>query len=648
MSQESIAALFLEADENCDGRVADEEARNFFSRTGLTHDCLSAIWKRVKPPEACTQEKGLNRRQFSQALRLVAYAQQGFDVVRNKEMTLAAMDGEAWRALMDVPLKAPELKPPGEEPRHLAKQLQDSSVDDLSDDEEIIEPTITHLLRPSMGVELPPIPYEIRYPPLHSEKSATLRSLVSIHGSLFAYPSFNNGLLHWRSVETKIRRPDGNSDESLRRSLLMLSRTRHADNSAANEDADAAASSEILNVSYKGRSITSVYLDRARSILWVADRDGWISGHDVKTVGTRSFSGGETLIHQWQASRVGYITSMVVNSIGELWTGNNRGVLRIWSHTAGPPSAKGMRSSDQQSLKARELRKNVFDRAHNSSIISLQCAADGYIVWSASAKDVLLWDAGSGMCFGSIRNSSYAFQMIRPNFFSESSTVPVIDANEGMEVDPRSGAVLWRPSRDDYEYCYSQQESWAALSDRGVAEFTERLTEGAGKAVKMFGKIGGKLAGSGSSMHSTSSSKLDNESTADPGSVSGSFSRVTTMISTMHNTIWIAHDDGTVKVYTASGKFIHKTSLSSTVTYAAEIGSNVWIGTVRGDVMVLSSKDLKEVIKFKAHKSAIKSITQVGVRAFTLAGDGSISGWSIDMNKDMRQRCWCVCVIFNE
>eukprot|EP00890_Picochlorum_soloecismus_P001963 jgi/Picsp_1/2768/NSC_00996-R1_type i inositol- -trisphosphate 5-phosphatase 12-like len=628
---EEVHEYFLQADKDKDGRVANEEAKIFFMSSGLPPSVLSVIWRRAKPPEYHIQEKGLDKHQFSQALRLVAFAQAGFDV-QDPELSLTAMDPDAWHEAHEA-LPAPQIAKEREikGQNDSAAGIYDAEIwgkKDLFEDVAVAEPCVARLLRPSShSKDLPTLPYEVRYPPLRQNESANLKGLLGINGSLFAYPSFNYGFLQWKDAENH---PSSGTEK---RSLLMFS--KHKDSLGMNnEDNDAAPSSELLGVSHganKSKQVTCTCMDHSRDILWVADKEGWISGHDMDSVRKRDFQMKDSMVSHWCAYRVGYVTAMTITAIGELWTGSNRGVLRAWSHTSFVSCKK---TGSSKAIIPRELRKNSFDRAHSGEILSLQCAANGHIVWSASSRAVLLWDAGSGICFGTLNSQSWIPIIPRKTFLLEQTGVASIDISTGMETDPLSGAVLWRPSIEDYDYCHQQQESWAAASERGVSELAERLTEGAGKAVKMFGKIGGKLAGASTSVRSLES----HEGFTDlSGIISASKADIVTMISTANDEIWLGYRDGLLEVFSSSGKLLCTKSLKVAISCMYEIGEHLWIGGECGNILAidLSSYDIDK--NFKAHKSGIQSIAQVGTRAYTLARDGSITGWTVGQSSSILQ-----------
>lgn len=57
----------------------------------------------------------------------------------------------------------------------------------------------------------------------------------------------------------------------------------------------------------------------------------------------------------------------------------------------------------------------------------------------------------------------------------------------------------------------------------------------------------------------------------------------------------------------------------------AAIGPNIWVGLADGRVRVYKDSGQQD---FQAHDAGIIAIVPCGVRAFTLAADGSLKGWS--------------------
>ena len=69
----------------------------------------------------------------------------------------------------------------------------------------------------------------------------------------------------------------------------------------------------------------------------------------------------------------------------------------------GPPALLG---DAPEPPRCRELRKSYGERAHSGPVLALACPGDGQVVWSASSKGVLLWDAACGAFLGLLHRPS--------------------------------------------------------------------------------------------------------------------------------------------------------------------------------------------------------------------------------------------------
>ncbi len=74
---------------------------------------------------------------------------------------------------------------------------------------------------------------------------------------------------------------------------------------------------------------------------------------------------------------------------------------RVWE--LGPPALLAEQPSPPR---CRELRKGYGERAHGGPVLRLACPADGQLVWSASPKRVLLWDAACGAFLGALQRTA--------------------------------------------------------------------------------------------------------------------------------------------------------------------------------------------------------------------------------------------------
>ncbi|KAL4534362.1 hypothetical protein Ndes2437B_g03641 [Nannochloris sp. 'desiccata'] len=348
--------------------------------------------------------------------------------------------------------------------------------------------------------------------------------------------------------------------------------------------------------------------------------------------------------------------------------------------------------------KARELRRPAGERAHSGAIVSMVCSADGQLVWTASRSGIVLWDAYSGAYLGflskdivntptvmsSISNAAAAgvglldlnplaaggagagggytatatgsFTSTAPSNYSITSQQAFLDGrinvSSGLDLDPSHGAVISRPSISERERMAVQQEAWAAQSERGVAEFAERFSEGAGRAVKLIGKIGAKLGvlsgggGGGGGGPSTSgggtsgspattnappaASDISSDGGAAPIEQQTTLSGgdiVSLVASLDNNQIWVGYRQGFIERYTAAGKLQFARKFGGKIHTMAPVGRKLWVGFTNGMLSVLGP-DGTGLKAFLGHKAGIVAIAPAGKKTFTLAADGSINGWS--------------------
>ena len=699
LTEAQVDAYFNQADSNGTGRLVGGEALVFFLRTGVPVEELSKIWLRVRPPDVVEndREQGLTRHQFSLFLRLVAYVQSGYDL-SNEVVAVQALDPVVWVEAGMTPLPAPVFRTAG---RGQGEDRKVSSPRDGHRHGHGEKKKSEHQHAPRVrrsntytDAKHPPLPYEVRYPPLKEKESAKLAGLVGIDGFLMAYPSFENGLLIWGRAEGNLadvqlatEEEAGDGINAGARSLLRFAHhgARTLPVACPREDNDAAQSVEVKHLTHKDKKISCCYMERARGILWVADKEGYVSAYSTKHINAKAVA-KDHLLHRWRASRVGYVTCMTATMNHELWTGNNRGIIRVWPHTAGEATFSSVFNpfAEDCEHKGRELRKGTFDRAHNSKILALVNSANEQTIWSVSKQSMLIWDVGSGMCFGAVGEGSSkdsggreaaaveaaAVSSGSANSPTDSMGTGLISKHVGLDLDPLNGSILWRPAREDYDYCHSQQESWAALSERGVVELTERITEGAERAVSFFGRLTGvgtkKIASSQyrASMtptdtllsHESSSSMLGDHRTGlgvedasvqplSPGKAGKH--QIVTALGTYDDTIWIGRSDGVISVFESAGKLVENVSLglperthNTDIRCMSLIGREVWVGTMGGDIHRISVEDRTMQGTFRAHFSPVRSIVQTGVRAYSLAADGSISGYNIDQDSATNQLCW--------
>lgn len=417
---------------------------------------------------------------------------------------------------------------------------------------------------------------------MNFEKSSSLTFLAAGNGSLFAGPSINQGLLQWADPEKDARQPT-NPNENQDRPKKLLHRlnsdlyaTHSVESGVPSEDRDAAPSHEV-KISPRAKTLTSIFVDQTRDIIWVGDKEGWVFGYDISGEPGVLVEDQDSLIAIWQAHRVGSITALYVSPNGDLWTGSSRGSIRIWTIKAVSNKeilSKNLlekyrkyydRDEENRSMHSllnhplapsvpRELRRSTGERPHNAPVRCITATTDGQLIWTSSSRTILIWDSITGAYLGRMsRDKKYrssdkkaledlgyvsSFSSDRLEFedgISDNMSVgsfmsPALSATEGyiekdfkissskgLEIDLVTGKVLARPSANEIAQYFNQQEYWASMSDRGVAEFAERISEGAGRAARFMGKIGMKLANIGN----INSNSNPSATTANIGSFSG-------------------------------------------------------------------------------------------------------------------------------
>ena len=702
LTEAQVDAYFSEADTNGTGRLVGGEALVFFLRSGVPVEELAMIWRRVRPPDVVggAGEEGLSRHQFSLLLRLVAYVQSGYDIT-DEVMVVQALDPVVWEEAGMRALPAPELAA-----RVVQSDMGGATDGKVAVDQGLLEELVgdardirdqqqehdaqqrlqTRVARKSSSytdARHPPLAFEVRYPPLHEKESAKLVGLVGVDGFLMAYPSFHNGLLVWGQAEgnpadVQLASEDSDSFNAKSRSLLRFASEGMQNRlpaACSREDRDAAHCVEMKNLTYKERKISCCYMEQKRGILWVADKEGYVSAYATAHINSRA-AARDHVLHRWRACRVGYVTCMTTSMNHELWTGNNRGIIRVWPHTAGEATFSSVFNpfAEDSEYKGRELRKGTFDRAHSSKVLALLYASNGHTIWSVSKQAMLIWDVGSGVCFGGVGDGKDAGGKDAAHVGSQTeyNGTGIISKYLGLDVDPLNGSVLWRPAREDYDYCHSQQESWAAMSERGVVELTERITEGAEKAVSFLGKLAGASSKRSSQSRANARDTLVSQDSSKrnllgeaassglerlglgglpiasqigtPGKISKQW--FVAALAPYDDTIWIGRSDGIISVFEGAGKLVESVSLgaserthSTAIRCMALIGREVWVGTSGGDIHRISVEDRMLQGTFRAHSSAVRSIVQTGVRAYALGSDGSISGFNTDQSADVNEVC---------
>lgn len=342
-----------------------------------------------------------------------------------------------------------------------------------------------------------PVAFDARLPPLNPKKSASLTFLTAGGGSIYAgpgnycdggdcgadlpsssaaaspSPSSERGgtILHYIDADGTMGTPRDKQERraALARRLVRtysLSLTIQAKHfGVATEDEDSAPCQQLTVTTKK--KVMCVLWDDGRDVLWVGDDDGHVSAYSIGSASTSRSSTNTTtdsnrtgdvtntmkshiLRYRWQAHRMGHISALSLGPTGDLWTASSRGTIRIWT-----PEEQQLYNKDNLSSlfiggttshhqhqhhgapTCRELRRGSNnDRAHGSAVAYMKCSSDGQVMWSASTKNILLWDAHSGKFLGTLyRQGKKNLAVKKSNMVSSSGYIDNIGEFEDKEED---------------------------------------------------------------------------------------------------------------------------------------------------------------------------------------------------------------------
>uniref|UniRef100_A0A1D2A7E2 EH domain-containing protein n=2 Tax=Auxenochlorella protothecoides TaxID=3075 RepID=A0A1D2A7E2_AUXPR len=533
-------------------------------------------------------------------------------------------------------------------------------------------PSSTPAAGVASGKEVP-LGVELRLPPLDPKHGAHLCMLGALgwSGGLLAGPSLEGGLQQYGCTA---------------RDRMVA---------PAREDADAAPSHTFGPP--RKKAVTALFVDHAATVVWTGDRDGWVTGYDLSRASPGQPLSSSEVGWQWQAHRLGHITALCVSpSSGHLWTGSSRGHIRIWPRA--PPAPQGHFPAGP--LTTREVRRGRDDKPHGGPVRFLAAAADGSTVWSASRSTILLWDAACGAFLGVlVRGGAAAAAGGREAVEGEEawglSSAPSYtgldaDADSKQRIPSARGLALGptgRPlallPRDFHPRLVADQENWAALSDRGVAEFVERVhmggsrvVQGAGKAVRMLGKLGKKVAKNLRDPRADAGEEGGGVPAAFPGVEAGLMSPtqaddlvsggaegalrrralsfddgdgstsaaaaaagdlrlgvVAGLAASPLGGLLLAFKHGTVERYSAAGRREWSVDSSAApgagggVQALACAGAGVWVGTLAGALCLLCADDGRPLRGWRAHRAAVMALAAGPGRIYSLAASGEIVAW---------------------
>lgn len=323
--------------------------------------------------------------------------------------------------------------------------------------------------------------------------------------------------------------------------------------------------------------------DEGQRVVWSGHRDGSIHCwrmDDAKKNGFR-----ECL--SWQAHK-GPVLSMVMTSYGDLWSGSENGIIRIWPWEA---IAKSF------SLKAEERHMAILEVERAYVDLKSQVTISGVCymfvsdvkfllsnhstakVWSAGVFSFALWDARTRELLKVFNTDGQVESWLDISSFQ--------DLTMEDEMKMRYVASL-KKEKPQASFGFLQRSRNAIL---GAADAVRRA--------------------------------------AAKGALGDDHRRTEAMVATIDGMVWTGCTSGLLVQWDGNGNRLQEFQYHPFgVLCLCAYGSRVWVGYVSGIVQVVDLEG-KLLGSWVAHSSPVIKLHVGSAYMFTLAGHGGIRGWSI-------------------
>ncbi|XP_021734312.1 type II inositol polyphosphate 5-phosphatase 15-like isoform X1 [Chenopodium quinoa] len=323
--------------------------------------------------------------------------------------------------------------------------------------------------------------------------------------------------------------------------------------------------------------------DEGQRVVWSGHKDGRICGWKMDDGRKNGFK--ECL--SWQAHR-GPVLSMVMTSYGDLWSGSENGIIRIWPWEA---IVKAL------SLKAEERHMAILEAERSYVDLKSQVTLNG-------------------VCYMFVSDVKY--------LVSDHSTAKVWSAGVFSFAlwDARTRELLKVFNTD------GQVESWldnASLQDLTTEDEMKMRYVAALKKEKPQGSFGFLQRSRNAILGAADAVRR----AAVKGAVGDDNRRTEAMIVTIDGMIWSGCSSGLLVQWDGNGNRLqefqyHPFGVLCLCTY----GSKIWVGYSSGLVQVVDL-DGNLLGSWVAHSSPIIKSGVGSAYIFTLAGHGGIRGWNI-------------------
>ncbi|KAJ4791018.1 Inositol polyphosphate 5-phosphatase [Rhynchospora pubera] len=319
-------------------------------------------------------------------------------------------------------------------------------------------------------------------------------------------------------------------------------------------------------------AVVSLLVDTGRGVVWSGHIDGKIMAWRADLSGLLDGFGD---CGAWDAHPRAPVMSMVLTPYGELWSGSEGGVVKVWS---------GEAIKEFLSLRKEEKHKAAFT-LERTCIDLRTLVSDGGTCPLPAVDIKLLLSDNSGSKVWSGGYLSFALWDCRKKELSK-----VISSIDG-QVENRFDLSLQDP------YSFKKDKP------RGPPSFFQRSRNAIMGAADTFKRVAVKAA------------------------FGDDIRRVEAVTMSAVGTIWAGSANGVISQWDPNGYRLNELQRNSTsVTCICTHGTRVWVGYSDGRLQIMDL-DGKLLASWVAHKSPIIKMAVGGSQIFTLAHHGGIRGW---------------------
>ncbi|KAF3323728.1 type I inositol 1,4,5-trisphosphate 5-phosphatase 13-like protein [Carex littledalei] len=321
-------------------------------------------------------------------------------------------------------------------------------------------------------------------------------------------------------------------------------------------------------------AVVSLLVDTGRGVVWSGHIDGRIIAWRADGSGLVD---GFMDCGAWDAHQRVPVLSMVLTSYGELWSGSEGGVIKVWSAEA---------IKECLSLQKEEKHKATF-LLERTCIDLRTLVSDGGSCPLPVVDIKLLLSDNSGSKVWSGGYLSFALWDCRTK-----ELLKVISSIDGQ-------------AENRFDLSPQDPYSFKKEKPRGPTSFFQRSRNAIMGAADTFKRVAVKAA------------------------FGDDIRRVEAVAMSAVGSIWAGSANGAISQWDPSGhrlnEFQH--NFTSVVCICAH-GARMWVGYSDGTLQIMDP-DGKLLASWVAHKSSIMKMAVGGTQIFTLAHHGGIRGWSL-------------------